>query len=49
MLGEGKMTLGGGRYVDSFLINKDPFEVVEETEKFRAYKEVLDSIGKELA
>lgn len=37
-----------GRYIDSVLINKDPFEVPEGTEKFKAWKKVFDNIGKEL-
>lgn len=46
-LGEGTMTLGEGRYVDSFLINKDPFEVLDGDEKFKAWKALLDSVGRE--
>ena len=48
VLGEGKMKLGEGRYVDSVEINRDPFEVKDGDEKFRAWKKVFDSIGKEL-
>ena len=48
VLGKGTVTLGEGRYVDSVLMNQDPFEVKEGSEKFKAWKKVFDSIGKEL-
>ena len=48
LLGEGKMKLGSGGYVDSVQINKDPYEVPEGDEKFKAWKKVFDQIGKEL-
>lgn len=48
LIGEGKMKLGQGRYVDSVQINKDPFEVPEGDQKFKAWKKIFDQIGKEL-
>ena len=48
LVGKGKMTLGQGRYVDSVQINKDPYEVPEGDEKFKAWKKIFDQIGKEL-
>ena len=48
LIGKGKMKLGNGRYVDSVQINKDPYEVPEGDEKFKAWKKVFDQIGKEL-
>ena len=48
LIGKGKMKLGKGRYVDSVQINKDPYEVPEGDEKFKAWKKVFDQIGKEL-
>lgn len=48
VLGKGKMMLREGRYVDSVQINADPFEIPEGTEKFKKWKKVFDSIGKEL-
>ncbi|KAL9616077.1 MAG: hypothetical protein Q9160_009012 [Pyrenula sp. 1 TL-2023] len=49
VLGKGTMKLREGRYVDSVAINKDPFEQLEGDEKYKAWKKVFDSIGKELA
>lgn len=48
LIGKGKMKLGQGRYVDSVQINKDPYEVPEGDQKFKAWKKVFDQIGKEL-
>lgn len=48
LIGKGKMKLGQGRYVDSVQINKDPYEVPEGDEKFKAWKKIFDQIGKEL-
>ena len=50
LIGRGtmKFPLNMGRYVDSVEINKDPYEMVDGTEKFKAWKKVFDSIGKEL-
>lgn len=48
MIGKGKMSLGQGRYVDSVLMNKDPYEVPEGGQKFKAWKKIFDQIGKEL-
>ena len=48
LIGKGKMKLGKGRYVDSVQINKDPYEVPEGDQKFKAWKKVFDQIGKEL-
>lgn len=48
LIGEGKMKLSQGRYVDSVQINKDPFEVPEGDQKFKAWKRIFDQIGKEL-
>lgn len=48
VLGKGTMKLRQGRYVDSVAINRDPFEVPEGDEKYRAWKKVFDSIGREL-
>lgn len=48
VLGKGRMMLREGRYVDSVAINRDPFERVEGSEKFQAWKKVFDRIGKEL-
>lgn len=48
LIGHGKMKLGRGRYVDSVRINKDPYEMVDGDQKFRAWKKVFDQIGKEL-
>ena len=48
LVGEGRMTLGTGRYVDSVRLNKDPYEVPEGDQKFKAWKKVFDQIGKEL-
>ena len=36
------------RYVDSIELNADPYEVKDGTEKYKAWKAVFDSIGKEL-
>ena len=49
LIGKGKMKLGQGRYVDSVQINKDPYEIPEGDQKFKAWKKVFDQIGKELA
>ena len=48
LIGKGRMKLGQGRYVDSVQINKDPYEVPEGDQKFKAWKKVFDQIGKEL-
>ena len=48
LLGKGKLTLGEGRYVDSVQMNLDPYEVKEGDEKFKAWKQIFDKIGKEL-
>ena len=48
LLGEGKMKLGPGRYVDSVRINQDPYDVPEGDQKFKAWKKLFDQIGKEL-
>ena len=48
LIGKGKMKLGQGRYVDSVQINKDPYEVPEGDQKFKAWKKIFDQIGKEL-
>lgn len=48
MLGEGTMTLGEGRLVDSVQLNRDPFEMKEGDGKFKASKKIFDQIGKEL-
>ena len=47
-LGKGELTLGQGRYVDSVLMNRDPYEMKDGSEKFKAWKKVFDRIGKEL-
>lgn len=46
--GRGEMTLSKGLYVDSVQINKDPFHIPEGNEKYKKWKEVFLSIGKEL-
>ena len=48
LLGKGEMTLGEERYVDSVLMNKDPYEMKDGNEKFKVWKAVFDQIGKEL-
>ena len=48
LLGKGKLTLGESRYVDSVLLNRDPFEIKEGSEKSEAWKKIFLSIGKEL-
>ena len=48
LIGKGKMKLGQGRYVDSVQIKKDPYEVPEGDQKFKAWKKLFDQIGKEL-
>lgn len=47
VLGKGKLKLGKGRYVDSVDINKDPFEQLDGTAQYRAWKAKLDAIGRE--
>ena len=47
-LGERTLTLREGVYVDSYLINKDPHEVVKGDEFFKKWKAAFDSIGREL-
>lgn len=46
--GKGEMTIGKGLYVDSVQINKDPFHIPEGNEKYKKWKEIFLSIGKEL-
>lgn len=48
LLGKGKLTLGESRYVDSVRLNQDPYEMRDEDQKFKAWKKIFDSIGKEL-
>ena len=48
LIGKGTLTLGEGRYVDSVQMNKDPYEMKDGDEKFKAWKKVFDQIGKEL-
>ena len=49
LLGKGEMVLQSeGRYIDSVLMNKDPFEVKDGSEKYKQWKKVFDRIGKEL-
>ncbi|KAL9099527.1 MAG: hypothetical protein Q9163_004987 [Psora crenata] len=48
LLGTGSMKLGDETYVDSVQLNRDPFELKEGDEKFKAWKKVFDQIGKEL-
>lgn len=49
LLGKGEMMLRNeGRYIDSVLMNKDPFEVKEGSEKYKQWKKVFDMIGREL-
>ena len=48
LIGKGTMKLEKGRYVDSVRINKDPHEVLEGDQKFKAWKKIFDQIGKEL-
>ena len=47
-LGKGRLKLGPACYVDSVAINKDPFEQIDGTERYKAWKAKLDLIGKEL-
>lgn len=48
VIAKGTMTLGEGLYVDSYWLNKDPFERVEGEEKFKKWKRVFDRIEQEL-
>lgn len=43
-----KLTSTTRRYIDSVTINRDPYEAKDGTEKFKVWKKVFDSIGKEL-
>ena len=48
VIAKGTFTLRDGLYVDSFWLNKDPFERVEGDEKFKKWKKVFDRIEHEL-
>ena len=45
---KGTMTLGETLYVDSYWLNKDPYERIEGEEKFKKWKKVFDRIEQEL-
>ena len=48
IIAKGTMTLGEGLYVDSYWLNKDPFERIEGNEKFKKWKKEFDRIEQEL-
>lgn len=48
VIAKGTFTLREGLYVDSFLLNKDPFERVEGDEKYKKWKKVFERIEQEL-
>lgn len=47
-LGKGTLKLGPALFVDSVDVNKDPFEVVDTVDRYKAWKARLDLIGKKL-
>lgn len=47
-LGKGTLKLGPALFVDSVDINKDPFEVFDTVDRYKAWKTRLDLIGKKL-
>lgn len=47
LIGKGTLTLGESRYVDSVQLNRDPFEIKDGDQKFKSWKKIFDSIGKE--
>ena len=48
-IAKGTFTLREGLYVDSFQLNKDPYERVEGDVKYKKWKKVFDRIEEELA
>ena len=48
VIAKGTFTLREGLYVDSFQLNKDPFERVDGDEKYKKWKKVFDRIEQEL-
>ena len=48
LVAEGSMTLGEEVYVDSYLLNLDPYERVDGDEKFKQWNKVFEGIEQEL-
>ena len=48
VVAEGSMTLGEDVYVDSYWLNRDPYERVDGDEKFKQWNKVFEGIEQEL-
>ena len=48
VVAEGSMTLGEDVYVDSYWLNRDPYERVDGDEKFKQWNKVFEGIQQEL-
>ena len=48
IVAEGSMTLGEDVYVDSYWLNRDPYERVDGDEKFKQWNKVFEGIEQEL-
>ena len=46
LIGKGKLNLAEGRLFDSVQMNKDPFAIMDGDEKFKAWKNIFNQIGR---